>query len=207
MIPEHFTAKVDFGQVTALDHEWIDLGHDWSRVYLAGSYDLTMAVSNCLVTSESLLDQEYQQIQGYGTPSLSVEFKCSSTLLIYVEADSLLLIGGSLQPAAETFSPLQVSGEKPMRIVSLDFCADNYVLKLADPDQILKLFLPDAEKDFSHMRDAAVGFRTVRPVSEDILILKPDLVVRSWRRWPQRGCVFRAGGHSGWCYRSDGLQT
>ncbi len=69
--------------------------------------------------------------------------------------------------------------DRPMRIVSLDYCADQYVLKLADRDQILALS-PDAGKEFSYMRKDAEGAPTVRPLAENVLILKPDLVVRSY---------------------------
>ena len=56
-----------------------------------------------------------------------------------------------------------VAGEDvdhPQRIVSLDYCADQYVLKLADEEQILAIS-PDAVKDFSYMREAAAGVPTV----------------------------------------------
>lgn len=87
-------------------------------------------------------------------------------------------------------SPLS---ERPMRIVSLDFCADQYVLKLADRDQILALS-PDAERDFSYMRTEAAGLTTVRPLAEDILILKPDLVVRSYGGGPNAAAMFERAG-------------
>jgi len=75
--------------------------------------------------------------------------------------------------------PLKATGDRPMRIVSLDYCADQYVLKLADREQILAIS-PDAVKDFSYMRESAVGVPTVRAVAEDVLTLKPDLVVRAY---------------------------
>ena len=85
------------------------------------------------------------------------------------------------------------SSERPMRIVSLDFCADQYVLKLADPEQVLAVS-PDAVRDFSFMRAAAAGVPTVRPVAEDVLILKPDLVVRSYGGGPNAGAFFERAG-------------
>jgi len=83
--------------------------------------------------------------------------------------------------------------ERPMRIVSLDFCADQYVLKLADRSQILALS-PDAVKDFSYMRDEAAGLRSVRAIAEDVLILKPDLVVRSYGGGPNAAAFFERAG-------------
>ncbi len=80
-----------------------------------------------------------------------------------------------------------------MRIVSLDFCADQYVLKLADREQILAVS-PDAVREFSYMRETAQGLPTVRSVAEDVLILKPDLVVRSYGGGPKAGAFFERAG-------------
>ena len=92
--------------------------------------------------------------------------------------------------------PISVSSptsERPMRIVSLDYCADQYVLKLADRDQILALS-PDAERDFSFMRDEAQGLPKVRALAEDVLVLKPDLVVRSYGGGPNAAKLFQHAG-------------
>ena len=75
--------------------------------------------------------------------------------------------------------PLASSAQTPKRIVSLDYCADQYVLKLAAREHILALS-PDAGKTFSYMREAAKGLPSVRPNAEDVILLKPDLVVRSY---------------------------
>ena len=64
-------------------------------------------------------------------------------------------------------------------IVSLDYCADQFVLALADRDQILAVS-KDAERKFSHLRDKAVGIPKVRAAAEDVVALRPDIVVRSW---------------------------
>ena len=69
--------------------------------------------------------------------------------------------------------------DAPRRIVSLDYCADQYVLKFADREDILALS-PDAGKRFSYMRAAAEGIPTVRPRTADVLALRPDLVVRTY---------------------------
>lgn len=94
-----------------------------------------------------------------------------------------------------------------MRIVSLDFCADQYVLKLADPEQVLAIS-PGGVKGFSYMRDEAEGVPTVRPVAEDVLILKPDLVVRSYGGGPNAAAFFEQAGvpvlQVGWASNIDG---
>ncbi len=72
---------------------------------------------------------------------------------------------------------------KPTRIVSLDFCADQYVVKMANREHIVALS-PDATKSFSYMREQAQGIAQVRPIAEEILSLNPDLVVRSYGGGP-----------------------
>lgn len=89
----------------------------------------------------------------------------------------------------------QASGNaaSPTRIVSLDYCADQYVLKFADRDDILAVS-PDASKEFSFMHEAAVGIPTTRPIAEDVLLLKPDLVVRSYGGGPGATQFFEQAG-------------
>lgn len=67
----------------------------------------------------------------------------------------------------------------PLRIVSLDFCADQYVLGLAEENSIAALST-DATANFSYLRDDAEKFPTVRSRTEDILLLQPDMVVRTY---------------------------
>lgn len=81
----------------------------------------------------------------------------------------------------------------PPRIVSLDYCADQYVLALADEDNIVALS-PDAEKKFSYFRDKAAGIAKVRPSAENVLALKPDLVVRSYGGGPDATRFYETAG-------------
>ncbi len=99
----------------------------------------------------------------------------------------VFLVACSSEPIPQKFvteSNLDgISNGGPKRIVSLDFCADQYVLKLSDRDSIVALS-PDAEKSFSYLRDQAAGIQQVRPIVETILELQPDLVVRSYGGGP-----------------------
>lgn len=67
----------------------------------------------------------------------------------------------------------------PQRIVSLDYCADQYVLALADREQIAALSR-GSQRDDSYFRDRAQGIRQTRGSLEEVLALHPDLVVRNW---------------------------
>jgi iron complex transport system substrate-binding protein len=86
-------------------------------------------------------------------------------------------------PAPAPASGQAAGGERPLRVVSLDYCADQYVLGLADRSQIAALS-PDAAQDFSYHAVAAQGLPRVRPRTEDILALRPDLVVRAYGGGP-----------------------
>ncbi len=67
----------------------------------------------------------------------------------------------------------------PPRVVSLDFCADQFVLALADREDILAVS-PQADDAHSALRDQAVGLPQLRATAEDVLALQPDLIVRSY---------------------------
>ena len=68
---------------------------------------------------------------------------------------------------------------EPQRIVSLDYCADQFVLALADREQIVALSR-GSRRDDSYYRARARGIRQTRGTLEEVLALRPDLVVRNW---------------------------
>lgn len=65
------------------------------------------------------------------------------------------------------------------RAVSLDYCSDQYLLKLADPDQIAAVSR-GADKDYSYMRKTAADVPKIRPTIEETAPLAPDLIFRQW---------------------------
>lgn len=67
---------------------------------------------------------------------------------------------------------------RPLRVMSLDQCGDQYALALA-PDADLALS-PRADDPDSHMRREAAGHRRMRPTLEAAVAFKPDVVVRYW---------------------------
>lgn len=72
---------------------------------------------------------------------------------------------------------------RPLRVMSLDQCADQYVLALA-PEADLALS-PRADDPDAWLRRAAEGRRRVRPTLEAAVGFDPDVVVRYWGGEPR----------------------
>ena len=66
-----------------------------------------------------------------------------------------------------------------LRVLSADFCADQFALALADRSDIAALS-PDAARDFSHLRAEAEGLPRARADAEEALSRGADLVLRFW---------------------------
>ncbi len=73
----------------------------------------------------------------------------------------------------------KAEGIAASRAVSLDFCADQYLLALANPSQIAALSR-DATRDFSYLREEAAGHPKIRPDVEELLRIGPDVAFRFW---------------------------
>lgn len=101
---------------------------------------------------------------------------------------ALLLFGCAEREGAASEAP-----ERAMRIVSMDYCADQFVLKLVDKERI-RAVSQDAQRDFSYMRAAAEGLPQVRSTAEDVLALEPDLIVRSYGGGPGAAAFLRRAG-------------
>ncbi len=84
----------------------------------------------------------------------------------------------ALLVALIAFAAASPAAAKP-RAVSLDYCSDQYLLALADPEQILAISR-GADKDYSRLRAAAAPYRKIRAAAEEALALEPDLVMRQW---------------------------
>lgn len=100
----------------------------------------------------------------------------------------LLACCGQETPTTEPAIPARA-----MRIVSIDYCADQFVLKLVDPQRIVAVS-QDAERPFSYMRGAAKGLAKVRSSAEDVLALSPDLIVRAYGGGPNAAAFFKRAG-------------
>lgn len=83
-------------------------------------------------------------------------------------------------------------GAAGLRVMSLDGCADQYVLALA-PDAVLALS-PRADDPDSFHREQAAGRRRVRPTLEAAVGFRPDVVVRQWGGDARLVAALRARG-------------
>ncbi len=95
--------------------------------------------------------------------------------------------------AACSSAPPPAPPPRALRIVSLDYCADQYVLRLVARDRIVAVSR-DARKPFSYMRAAAAGVPQVAARAEDVLVLRPDLVVRSYGGGVGAAALFARAG-------------
>ncbi|NVK17773.1 MAG: ABC transporter substrate-binding protein [Methylocystaceae bacterium] len=92
-----------------------------------------------------------------------------------------IICGGLLFAAVFLFmGPAQA--DKPKRIVSLSVCADQYVLGLVEPDRIAALSEDARNPHISLQYEKAKKITITRGTAEEILLLKPDLVIANrWR--------------------------
>ena len=81
---------------------------------------------------------------------------------------------------------------RPLRIMALDQCADQYVLQLA-PEAELALS-PRADDPDAWLRTQAAGHRRVRPTLEAAVGFQPDVVVRYWGGEPRLLAALEARG-------------
>lgn len=83
--------------------------------------------------------------------------------------------------------PAGEADAKPRRIVSLNLCADQLVLMLAEASNIAAVSYLSHDPASSHMASAARGFPTTRGRVEEILPLEPDLILAG--RFTSQGAV------------------
>lgn len=99
--------------------------------------------------------------------------------------------GAAVLAAAILVAPATAAA-RPLRVMSLDQCADQYVLALA-PDAEMALS-PRADDPDAWLREAAAGRPRVRPTLEAAIAFQPDVVVRYWGGEPRLLARLQADG-------------
>jgi iron complex transport system substrate-binding protein len=102
-------------------------------------------------------------------PSPLVDGLLMRRVLLGIAATTLLLIASG--PRAEDTTP------KPHRIVSLNLCADELVLRLADRENIASITWLSRDPDNSNVPELAAKVPINHGLAEEIIPLNPDLVV------------------------------
>jgi iron complex transport system substrate-binding protein len=105
------------------------------------------------------------------------------------------LRAGSLAGPGVCIAVLAMAGvaeARPLRVMALDQCADQYVLALR-PDAELALS-PRADDPDAWLREEARGRRQVRPTLEAAIAFRPDVVVRYWGGEPRLLARLEADG-------------
>jgi iron complex transport system substrate-binding protein len=74
-------------------------------------------------------------------------------------------------------APLPVRAEVPRRIISTNMCVDQLLLDLARPDQIIGLSPYARDPLRSWAAEKAAGHPVLSGTAEEILVMKPDLVI------------------------------
>ncbi|MFN3609111.1 MAG: ABC transporter substrate-binding protein [Hyphomonas sp.] len=100
--------------------------------------------------------------------------------MLTVAARLLCLILLTASPALRVYAD-----SPPQRIVSLNLCADQYLLELADPAQVAALTHNARNPALSFGADKAMGWPVSDGNGEELMVLRPDLVIASRIRRPE----------------------
>lgn len=92
--------------------------------------------------------------------------------LILIAACALV---GGLPAGAGAQTPMNPAA--PKRIVSFSLCADQYLLAFAKKEQVLALSRFARDRELSFYADKARRFPVTRSTVEEVVMLKPDLVI------------------------------
>lgn len=106
---------------------------------------------------------------------------------------AITLLLGLTACGAERAVPAARAPARPLRVVSLDYCADQYVLELL-PRARIAAVSPQAVAPYSYKRASAAGVARVPSRAEDVLVLRPDLVVRTYGGGPDAAPFFAQAG-------------
>ena len=85
-----------------------------------------------------------------------------------------------------------ISSDEP-GLISIDFCADQYLLALADRAQIQAVSF-EAASPRSYYSAKAKGLPTVTGTLEELLLMRPAKVLRTWRGGPHAADILGRAG-------------
>jgi len=88
-----------------------------------------------------------------------------------------LTFGMIVLTVAIAFAGSAAAMERPNRVVSIHLCTDQLLLRLADRSQILAVTHLAADRGQSYMADHAKGVPITNGLAEQVISLKPDLVL------------------------------
>jgi iron complex transport system substrate-binding protein len=89
----------------------------------------------------------------------------------------MIALAGVLVSIFGTLARAEPPERSPQRIVSVNLCTDQYVLALADRNQIAGISRAGKDTHYSALVDRAEGLPDHRGTAEEIVMMTPDLVV------------------------------
>ncbi|WP_369161507.1 ABC transporter substrate-binding protein [Candidatus Thiodiazotropha sp. LNASS1] len=92
-------------------------------------------------------------------------------------------------------SGMAVAAEPPQRVVSVNLCSDQLLLMLADPRQVASVSYLSRDPDSSFVADAAAAFPLNHARAEEIIRLKPDLILVTPHTNPRLRTTFEQLGY------------
>jgi len=90
---------------------------------------------------------------------------------------ALKMLLGSVALALAAGQPALAAGDAPRRIVSLNLCTDQLLVELVAPERIAGVSLLGSDRSLSASAAALAQFPKLSGSAEEVLALKPDLVI------------------------------
>ena len=105
-------------------------------------------------------------------------------------------------------SPTVAGSGKPSRVVSINLCTDQLLLLLADRDRIASVTYLATDHVISYFANRAIGIRQNHGLAEEILPLKPDLILAgSFTSRPTTSLLKKLGYRVVEFKMADGFET
>ncbi len=116
--------------------------------------------------------------------------------LAILAGSAVLALASAVMPRANLQSAPPVASEKPQRIVSTNLCTDQLLLQMVEPERILSLSYLSRDRRTSAMAQEALHFPINHGQSEEIIALKPDLVLAGTFSGRDTSGILRKLGYS-----------